>query len=43
MIGTIIKSNLQVNNREAGHDTCLHCALNTGINSRDILLGYRTG
>ena len=39
MIRTIIKLDLNVNDLEASENAALHSALDTCVNSRDILLG----
>ena len=42
MIRSVVKSDLNVNNRISCKNARLHCALYTGLNSRDVLLRNRT-
>src|SRR5699024_9039187 len=42
MVRTVVQLYLDVNNRVSGEYTCLHCALDTSINSRDVFLRNRT-
>ena len=42
MVRTVYQSTFYVNNRVTGENTCLHCALNTCVNSRNIFLRNST-